>query len=175
MPPSAESWKRARRRPMRGIVKSALLPFESELDQAADALICLPCRATSNPSSEANRCKECRSHPILRIIRQLVHSERHRDRSCCDLRQHSYHHTANAKTPCGERLSFRFCLQPSLTRQPLRSEAFVVCLELWFRLSVRYRLPRRQRIEGLRSASSATCARRIQVCGHYLAFAASDD
>src|SRR3984957_4512395 len=39
-------------------------------------------------------------------------------------------------------------LDPSLTRQPLRSVAFVVRLELWLGLTVRYRLPRRQRIEG---------------------------
>ncbi|MGA7072742.1 MAG: hypothetical protein WBZ30_15145, partial [Bradyrhizobium sp.] len=45
-------------------------------------------------------------------------------------------------------MSFSFRLQPSLTRQPLRSEAFVVRLELWLGLTVRYRLPRRQRIEG---------------------------
>jgi hypothetical protein len=46
-----------------------------------------------------------------------------------------------------ESLSF-LRLEPSLTRQPLRSEAFVVRLELWLGLTVRYRLPRRQRIEG---------------------------
>jgi hypothetical protein len=34
-----------------------------------------------------------------------------------------------------------------LTRQPVSSEAFVVCLEFWLGLTVRYRLPRRQRIE----------------------------
>lgn len=36
-----------------------------------------------------------------------------------------------------------------LSRQPLRSQAFVINLELWLRLTVRYLLPRRQRMERL--------------------------
>jgi hypothetical protein len=43
--------------------------------------------------------------------------------------------------------SFPLRLQPSLTRQPVRFEAFVVLLELWLGLTVRYRLSRRHRIE----------------------------
>jgi hypothetical protein len=54
-------------------------------------------RAASNPSSAPDRCKERRCHPILRIVRQLVHSDCQRNRSCCDLRHHSYHHTAYEK------------------------------------------------------------------------------
>jgi hypothetical protein len=34
-----------------------------------------------------------------------------------------------------------------LTRQPVRPQAFVVCLKFWLGLMVRYRLPQRQRIE----------------------------
>jgi hypothetical protein len=45
-----------------------------------------------------------------------------------------------------EHASFR--LQPSLTRQPVCSEALMIFLELWFGLMVRYRLPRQRRIEG---------------------------
>src|SRR5437016_4127590 len=41
-------------------------------------------------------------------------------------------------------------LQPDLdclSRQPFRSKAFVVCMEFWLGLAVRYRLPRRKRVE----------------------------
>jgi hypothetical protein len=67
----------------------------------------LSCRATSNPSSAPDRCKERHCHPILRI-RQFVYSDCHRDRSCYDLRHHSYHHKAYEKN-----LAFDF--RPSST------------------------------------------------------------
>src|SRR5207253_11359091 len=41
-------------------------------------------------------------------------------------------------------------LQPDLdclSRQPFCSKAFVVCMEFWLGLAVRYRLPRRKRVE----------------------------
>src|SRR3989441_13266846 len=41
-------------------------------------------------------------------------------------------------------------LQPELdclSRQPFCSKAFVVCMEFWLGLAVRYRLPRRKRVE----------------------------
>src|SRR2546425_12733118 len=41
-------------------------------------------------------------------------------------------------------------LQPELdclSRQPVCSKAFVVCMEFWLGLAVRYRLPRRKRVE----------------------------
>src|SRR5882757_2972340 len=41
-------------------------------------------------------------------------------------------------------------LQPDLdclSRQPFCSKAFVVCIEFWLGLAVRYRLPRRKRVE----------------------------
>ena len=34
-----------------------------------------------------------------------------------------------------------------LSRQPFCSKAFVVCIEFWLGLAVRYRLPRRKRVE----------------------------
>ena len=34
-----------------------------------------------------------------------------------------------------------------LSRQPFCSKAFVVCMEFWLGLAVRYRLPRRKRVE----------------------------
>src|SRR5258705_11625041 len=48
------------------------------------------------------------------------------------------------------RRSFPLRLQPDLdclSRQPFCSKAFVVCMEFWLGLAVRYRLPRRKRME----------------------------
>src|SRR5438128_8814024 len=48
------------------------------------------------------------------------------------------------------KLAFCPLLQPDLdclSRQPFCSKAFVVCMEFWLGLAVRYRLPRRKRVE----------------------------
>jgi hypothetical protein len=55
------------------------------------------CGTTSNPSSEADSCKERHCHPSLRMIGQLVRSDRQSNRGCCDLGHHSYHRTAYEK------------------------------------------------------------------------------